>query len=234
MSMTAKPVTKFSPDPERLAVIKECMENYDVGTAKAEWPNNIISRKAVVYGSGVIARKGTKVRQAVDPAELALCQRMAAEAARLMAGVEVGMGSESGDTFRGFFIAANVDDAVPKAITEKLIRDRFGGTIFPPATITVEPLKEAGKWWSEVKYDGSESAASYFKPWRKMIQWFGKRAEFKKTAFVRIGDRQALWQVPREKYPPGTEITGCVLPRMAIGLTAGGSLSGLFGCCVQT
>ena len=35
-------------------------------------------------------------------------------------------------------------------------------------------------------------------------------------------------------YPPGTEITGCVLPRLALGLTAQGSLVGLFGYSVQT
>jgi hypothetical protein len=29
-------------DPDRLAVIRECMENYDVGDADAEWPNNVI------------------------------------------------------------------------------------------------------------------------------------------------------------------------------------------------
>ena len=232
--MPSKTITEFAVDSDRFAVLKECTENYDVGTEKAEWPNNIVSRKAVLYASGVIARKGTKVRHAVESGELALCKKLAAEAARLMAGVEVGMGSESSDAFRGFFIAANVDDPVPKAITEELIRDRFGGTIFPLATITVEPLKEAGKWWSEVKFDGSESGAAYFRPWRKMIQWFGKRPEFKRSAFIRIGDRQALWTIPREKYPPGTELTGCVLPRMAVGLTAAGSLAGLFGYCVQT
>ena len=43
---TAQPLTHFEPDPDRLLVIRECMENYDVGSDDAEWPNNIISRKA--------------------------------------------------------------------------------------------------------------------------------------------------------------------------------------------
>jgi hypothetical protein len=232
--MAAEPITEFAPDPARLAVIKECMANYDVGSENAEWPNNVISRFAVVYGSGVIARKGAKVRHAVDADELALCQRLSAEAAELMEGVDVGMGSASGDPFRSFFVTANSDEPVPKAITEALIRDRFGGTIFPPATITVEPIEEAGKWWSEVEYDGSESGAAYFEPWRKLIEWFGNRPEFKHCGLVRIGDRKELWDVSESDYPPGTEITGCVLPRMAVGLTGHGSLAGLFGYTVQT
>jgi hypothetical protein len=232
--MAGAPLTHFDPDPDRLAVIRECMEHYDVGRLDAEWPNNIISRRAVVYGSGAIARLGAPVRHAVDPEELALCRRLAAEAAAVMSGADVGMGSESGDPFRGFFIASNVDEPPPVSINEQLIRSKFGDTIFPQATITVEPLSEAGVWWSEVEYDGSESEANYFTPWRAMIRWFRGRREFVDSAFVRIGDTRALWALPREGWPEGTEITGCVLPRLALGLTRAGSLAGLFGFCVQT
>lgn len=232
--MASVPITSFAPDPERLAVIRECMEHYDVGDPDAEWPNNLISRRAVVFGSGLIARQSDEVRHAVDPDELALCRRLAAEVAGLMAGVSVGMGSESGDEFRGFFIAGSVGEPVPPGIDEALIRSRFGGTIFPPATISVEPLAEGSDWWAEVEQDGSESEAEYFVPWRSMIRWFRERPEFASTAFVRIGDRGALWELPREEWPAGTEITGCVLPRLAVGLTRGGSLVGLFGHSVKT
>ncbi len=75
-----------------------------------------------------------------------------------MAGVDIGMGSESCDPFRAFYIAANADDPVPEAIDEALIRSRFGGTIFPSATITVEPLAEAGRWWEEVEADAGDSS----------------------------------------------------------------------------
>jgi hypothetical protein len=232
--MAKAPLTRFEPDPERLAVIRECMEHYDVGDPSAEWPNNLISRRAVVYASGHIAREGDPVRNAVDPDELALCRRLSAEVAGLMAGFSVGMGSESGDEFRGFFIAGSVAAPAPTGIDEALIRSRFGGTIFPPATITVEPLAEGTDWWAAVEQDGSESEADYFVPWRAMIRWFGERPEFVSTAFVQIGDRGALWDLPREQWPEGTEITGCVLPRLAVGLTHGGSLVGLFGHTVQT
>lgn len=227
-------IASFDPDPDRLAVIHECMENYEVGDPDAEWPNNIISRRAVVYGSGVIARQGERVRHAVDPGELALCRRLASEAAEVMAGVEVGMGSASGDFFRAFFVVANSDEPPATVITEALIRAMFGGTLFPPVTITVEPLAEVGVWWSEVEQDGSESGDNYFRPWRAMIQWFGKQAEFQHSAFVRIGHDRDLWEVPKANYPDGTEIAGCVLPRLAIGLTRSGSLCGLFGFSVKS
>ncbi len=58
----------------------------------------------------------------------------------------------------------------------------------------------------------------------------------RRRPFVRIGDRRALWDAERRnaEYPPGTELTGCVLPRLALGLTRSGSLVGLFGSSVQT
>src|SRR5262245_37020109 len=119
--MAGPPITHFEPDADRLAVIRECMEHYDVGDPEAEWPSNSISRRAVVYGNGVIACRGEPVRHAVDPDELALCRRLSAAAADVMTGISVGMGSESGDPFRGFFIAANVDEPAATAITEDLI-----------------------------------------------------------------------------------------------------------------
>ena len=231
--MAGNPIAHFDPDPERFAVIRECTENYGVGDADAEWPNNILSRRAVAYGSGVITRQGEAVRHSVDPDELALCRRLAAEVEQLMAGVDVGMGSESSDPFRGFFIAANQDEPTLTAITPDLIRARFGGTIFPPATVVVEPLVEAGTWWEIVAAESGDEDA-YLRPWQAMIRWFRERLEFVDTAFVQIGEATALWQVPEEQYPPDTEVAGCVLPRLALGLTRGGSLVGLFGYSVQT
>jgi hypothetical protein len=237
-AMADRPITHFDPDPDRFAVLRECTVNYGVGDPGAEWPNNLLSRKTVVYGSGRIAREGDSVRQEVDPDELALCRRLAGEAADLMAGVEVGMGSESSDPFRAFFIAANADDPVPEGIDEGLIRSRFGGTIFPPSAITVEPLAEAGRWWAEVEQEAGDSedegSEEHLRPWRALIAWFAARPELKDSAFVRIGDSDALNDLDRGSYPQGTELPGCVLPRLVLGLTAAGSLVGLFGYSVQT
>jgi hypothetical protein len=210
------------------------MDNFGVGVPDAEWPNNLISRMAVVYGSGAIARRGSRVRHAVDPEELARCRRLAAEAASCMGGADVGMGSESSDPFREFFIAANADEPAPRQITPQLIRARFGDTLFPAATITVEPLAETGIWWSEVQRDGAESGPEYFLPWRRLIQWFRGQPEFADAAFVRVGDAGALEELPRDQYPAGTEFPGSALPRLALGLTRQGSLTGLFGFSVQT
>ena len=128
--MSGEPIREFEPDADRLAVIRECMENYDVGDPDDEWPNNIISRWAIVYGSGVIARRGVQIRHAVDPQELALCRALAGEAAAMMTGVDVGMGSESTDPFRDFFITANVDEPSPLTISAPLIRDKFSAPFF--------------------------------------------------------------------------------------------------------
>jgi hypothetical protein len=169
----------------------------------------------------------------VDPDELALCQTLARQAAAIMDGVEVGMGSESSARFSEFFVTAGVDRPRPERIDEDLVRTAFGGTIFPPATITVEPLKEAGIWWSDVLRDGEGQPDAYFAPWRTLMAWFAHQA-LVDSAFVRIGDYGALLALDRASYPEGTDSPGCVFPRLAVGLTRGGSLAGIFGYVVQT
>jgi hypothetical protein len=223
-------ITHFGIDEERLTIFKPCMENYGVGSNDEEWPHNIISNQAVVYQNGVIARRNSLVSHAVNFTELVLCKTLAAEAESMMSGVSVGMGSESSDAFHQFFIAANVNESIPSKIDEGLIRAKFGGTIFPLATLTIEPLKKSGVWWSEVKYDGSESTPEYFTPWKSMIKWFNHRSEFIDTAFIRIGDSDKLFWLGLER----NILPGCVLPRRVLGLTQNGSLVGLFGISVQT
>src|SRR5262249_36647260 len=45
--MAGEPVTYFEPDRDRLAVISECMQYSGDSAGAAEWPGNIISRRAV-------------------------------------------------------------------------------------------------------------------------------------------------------------------------------------------
>lgn len=225
---------KLEPDADRLAVIGECMENYEVGDAEDEWPNNIISRHTVVYGDGTIARRGDVVEHEVDTQELALCQRLSAEIANLMSETPVGMGSESDERFHAFYIAAPVGATAPSVIDDELIRARFGGSLFPPVTITAEAFGENTVWWNEVSEDGAESEPSYFIAWRDMSAWFANQSEFVATAFVRIGDWRDLSGLPMESWPEGTVIAGACLPRLALGLTRRGSLAGLFGHVVQS
>jgi len=190
---------------------------------------NTISKRAVAYSCGRLAMPGDKLVHRHHAEDLALCRRLAGEAARIMKGTEVGMGSESSDYFAPFFVAANIGDPVPKRITERLIRERFGGTIYPPATIWIEPLKEKGKWWAAVLSDGGEDDEDEkeqgLKPWRDMIRWFRSREELHGAAFVRIGDDP----LDRECHN-----AGCVFPRLALALTGGGGLVGICGHVVHT
>ena len=148
------------------------------------------------------------------------------------------MGSESGDPFRPFFVAANADEAPAERIDEALIRRIFGGTVFPTATITVEPLAESGVWWSELTayYEDSpdETGEAALRAWRALIPRFRDNPAYVDSAFVRIGDSDALQGLDASEMPPGTEIAGCVLPRLVIGLTRRGSVAGVFGHCVQS
>lgn len=220
-------------DPEKLTVLSPCMQNHDVGSDHDEWPNNILSRFTQVYNDGTITKYPASPNHTIDQNELGLCQNLSSEIAKIMANVEVGMGSNSGDYFHPFYIVHQQKVPVKK-ITPELIYQSFANTIFPLATITVEPMTSKTLWWKEVEQDGEESPPSYFEPWKKMKEWFTQQNDFIDSAFIRIGDAMQLEQIDRKDYPHGTVITGCVLPRLALGLTANGSLAGLFGYVVQS
>lgn len=217
---------------ERTQIISECMQNYDVGSEQDEWPNNIISKQTVVYNDGSISTKNKPLQHTINHDELVLCQKLSLEIENLMQDTEVGMGSNSGDYFQNFYIVQS--QAISTChITPELIRDYFADTIFPLATITTEPLATNTTWWQNVEDDGEESSPDYFHMWHNMMQWFKSQKDFIDCAFVRIGDADLLEQIDSDHYPNGTVITGCVLPRLAIGLTKNGSLCGLFGFVVH-
>ncbi len=228
----AELLRQFVLDEAKRQVLAEC--SYGVGGLEAEWPNNMLSTRSVVYGNGAIARRGEPLVFATDPDEMSLCERLSAEAKSVAGEMEVGMGSEAGDPFHPFFIAADEAVDVPEKISQALIRARFGGTIFPQAIITVEPLRGAGAWWLSIKDMEDEENPNYLEPWQAMIAWFGGRAEFIDTAFVCVGESSLLMALSPDEMPPGTVIAPCVLPRLALGLTRRGSLCGLFGWSVQT
>lgn len=254
--------TQFEPEPALLTKFAECMADFGEGedAPEADWPNNILSKKTVVYGSGVIARQGDPVRHNVSADELALCRRLAAEAFDIMKQINAGLNTEADISFQEFYLAANADTPAPEHIDEALIRSKFGGTIFPLAAISVEPLDEQGGWWSEVLTtasgieedeeddealygeedgeagDNSGYAQTFLNTWRSLLRWFRETPEFKERAFVRIGDYDALRKLERENValPPGTRMMGSVFPRLLIGLTHNGSLAGLFTYIVLT
>ena len=66
------------------------------------------------------------------------------------------------------------------------------------------------------------------------MSYFKDSPHLSGASFVRIGDLEALQDLDTKSYPDGTEINGCVLPRLAVGLTNQGSIAGIFGYSVQT
>lgn len=263
--MAGPPITQFEPDPERLRPLAYCMPVHAGRDPNAEWPYNLLSRRTVAYGDGKIAREGDPVVHRVDPDELALCRRLADEARVASKDGYFGFGMNTEGHFEPepFFVAANVDDPVPDRIDEALIRARFGGTIFPPAPVTVAPLDESGRWWSDT--DGGrghygaefrdvtadelaaddelaeeyreqqEAAGRNLESMRRFMRWFRDRPEFKDAAYVAIGEFYGYrFPFPPEAIPPGTESPGSALPRLIVGLTHAGSLAGLFGHVVLT
>ena len=286
---------------DNLGPLTECMEHYDVGSRKHEWPNNILSRRAVAYPSGVIGRQGSIGEHSVDSEELDLCQQLAAEAAGLMQGIQVGMGSAQTSGFAPFFIAASAGSTPPGGMDQALVEQLFAGTLFPGISITVEPLQCSGSWWDtlqadfedededededeEETEDGEDDDDEEWEEedddddeeweeedddddewvsdededddedgdddedddvddmeeadqetcvaaWERLASWFGDHEALSHAVFVQIGD-DSLDEMEEEDYPPGTEMTGCVFPRLALALTERGSVVGIAGVCV--
>lgn len=207
------------PDTERLAVFKECLLTYgmDDRAPVSEWPHNLIAKSAIAYSCGRFALPGRALKHDHDPGEFALCRRLAAEAAELMkyAG---GLGG-SVDQYRAYFCVVQGAEPVPSSITTGVIRDAFGGTIYPPASINIEPMSESTRWWrwAEENRSGEDDLLA---PHRKMLRWFRDSTELRSPAFVYIGDD------PLDEE--GVNLGG-VFARLAVALTEAGSLVGVCG-----
>jgi len=201
------------------------------------FPLCCLSKRTIFYSCGMIARKDDVIKHAHPAGELKLCQRLAAAAAKVVKGLEIGMGSEGTpaiieskkpivltESFYPFFVAANEREQRPKKMSAALIRERFGGVIFSECKVRVEPLLEKGRWWKSVLHWYSdypkEEQTENLKPWRKMMAWFHAQKDFQDVAFVMIGD--------------GPEHGGAHFPRLAVGLTKAGSLAGVVGVVVHT
>jgi hypothetical protein len=220
--MSAATVRDCWLDTHRLAAIAGAMYDYGSEKADKDWPHNCLSIRTVAYSCGAICRAGDVLEHNHDPAELERCSCLSAEIAQLMSGMELGMGSEGGSCFHPFFVAANAGATVPGALDPDFIRKAFGGTIYPPAQIVVEPLEERGRWWQDVLLDSTGAEAALAR-WRGMMRWFDEQPNFCASAFVMIGEN-----------PLGGDNHGCVFPRLALGLTEAGSLVGTGDCVVHS
>ncbi len=221
------PIDNCQINPERLKSLTECLETYGVerdDSAGKDWPHNVLSTQTVVYDCGAYCRSGETIPHHHDPVEFKLCQDLAAEAAEIMQGIYIGMGDENDHELAPFYVVANQDQSVPTSITAQTIRSAFGGTIYPQARIEIYPLQTgSGQWWeylSDPEYTEPATQAT----WQKLIDWYQSQADLTNPIFVEINLDTA----------DGHDNTGCVLPRLVLGLTKAGSLVGLSSCVVHT
>ncbi len=220
-------------DQGRLDPIRFCMTNFlDPAPPDQEWANRSISQRTVAYSCGAIGRQGDHIEHDHDPEELARCRRLSAEAAKVMEGVVVGMGSSGlDDYFAPFHVVACRGKAnAPRKLDEEAIRRAFGGTIYPGVEILVEPLEERGEWWTLVREylvdnddaleddECLEEGEKELGRWREMVRWFRETKELHGASFVmmRAAVRRRDW-------------TCCDFPYLALGITRAGSLVGIWG-----
>ncbi len=219
-------------DLSRLDPIRPCLTNFlDPAPPDQEWANCSISQRAVAYSCGAIGRQGDVVEHDHDPEELAQCRRLSAQAAKLMEGVVVGMGSSGvNDFFAPFYVAACRGAKRPSKLDEDWLRRAFGGTIYPGLKIRIEPLKERGEWWTMVREylvendDAMDDEEAYEEGkaelirWQRMVQWFREEKDLHACSFVTMyaAERRLDW-------------TCCDFPYLALGITQAGSLVGIWG-----
>jgi hypothetical protein len=143
--MAVEPLTAFERLEELPEPISECGGGGDAGASPGgPWRAGFLATDTVVYTSGRIAREVDPVRHHVDPDELARCRSLTDEVASIGGGY---LDSEGAFDWHPFFVAANSDEPVPERIDERLVRERFGGTILPIAPIVIQPLVEESPWW---------------------------------------------------------------------------------------
>ncbi|AFY57148.1 hypothetical protein Riv7116_4734 [Rivularia sp. PCC 7116] len=215
-------------DPEYFEPISECADavGMECENPGSEWPWNVISMNATAYSCGAICRVGDEMEHNHSAEELAMCKRLASEIAELAKDISWGAHSASIVAPSPFYVVANIGAEVPVKIDKKLIRRIFGGTIYPPAKILIEPLQERGEWWSYVIggfIDDEEDNDHFLQTWRDMIAWFHKQPELHGQAFVQIG----------EDMLHEDENGACVFPRLALAITKAGSVVGLWNRVVE-
>lgn len=203
------------------------IDHYDVGDPDAEWPNNVVSTRTVVYADGKIAKVGVPVRHYVACQELELCQSFAEAARRQAEGLY--LPSETRSDLEPFFVCRNADEGEPFRLDPDSLRELFGGTLFPGIPIMVEPFRLDQSWWKMTVGDsedpGNPAYTEFLQRWKGLVAWFAEHHPG--AVFVRIGDDRWSWEVSPESYPPGTEMPGSCFPRLILNTTPHGSVFGL-------
>ena len=214
----------YYQDQETIEAWRGSIIPYDLHVDDDGFPLGWLSNRTVVYTCGAMTREGTAIEHNHPTGEIALCQEISSQAATVMEGTEVGMGSEAADFFTPFFIAAIENAEVPITFSELFIRKAMGGVINPKCRIWIEALEQRGEWWFEVCREYNDYASNdreaFLIPWKKMITWFQNESRLHGIAFIRIGDEP-------------TDGGGC-FPRIAAGITKAGSTVGIWGDTVHT
>jgi hypothetical protein len=210
-------------DEQLLEPFKECMTAPGIDPGEDEWPMNLLSHRAVVYSCGRLGRSGELMEHAHDAEEVALCRRLAQEAAAPWQGRWFAFSDEGSHQFSPFFATALVGDKVPSQVSEEHVRAAFGGTLRADCRIVIEPLAEAGEWW---RLAGGEEGSPLLLLWRSTIAWFNQPG-LHGASFVHI-DNPPLGAAWGGGMPP------CTFPRVVLALTERGSLVGMYSCVVWT
>jgi hypothetical protein len=206
-NITMVPYPSCDLDETRLALLRPFMATGDPSDPDG-FPVGCISKRTVVYACGAMGREGDTVEHTHSPAETELCRRLAADAAKVASGLDLSPGTKAVP----FFVAANKGDKIVRNISEDFLRKKFGGVISPKCPCLIEPLREKGPWWETVLKDSAGNEAK-LTTWRKLIEWFKAQREFQEAAFVRIGPSPQAGD----------------FPRLALGFTNDGSLTGILG-----
>ena len=235
-------------DLNRFVTISECIETHgmEYRAPEDEWVWNVISRQAVTYSCGAMCREGETLQHNHELSEIALCKRLSAEAANIMAAHYIHEGDEGSHKFSPFYVSANEGVFTPKILSEETVRLAFGGTIYPFAEVSVEPLhnwvrekeKEFEDYLEDNEYPEGDREwdyeRNYVASWRELTEWFKQQPELHDASLVSIDIKRSARKNDPERNKRDRYNGGCVFPRLAVALTTGGSLVGVFSCVVHT
>ena len=203
--------------------MQQCLDTYGI-EGEGEWVNNSVSSLAQFWSCGMVSRKPAVPPHDHDPKEPARCHALAKEAAAVIGPVWPMFRSGSDPETQPFFVTAQRKAAVPKRVTEKLIRADLGGTLHPDARVIIEPFAEGTEWWREVEEDAQgmvEESSGHAKfddlvgEWRDLMRWFPANS-LAAPSFVRTTDSVEV-----------SRTLGCVFPCFILGISDKGSLIGV-------
>lgn len=207
-----------APHPDGLGILVRATDSFGVppNSPVNEWPFNVLSQKAVRYGSGRLAREGDDPQHDYAPAELEWCAAVAAEAAARFARLPVR--SVYLKSLEPFTLPANRGGKAPADLTPEFVRTAFRGTLHPWAAIEIQPAREYGVH----SLDGGEVAIyghstgdvkKHHALWRETADWFEKHPHLTGRA----------WYVQIQ----GCGLHDCQAIRLVVGMTKAGSLAGV-------